>query len=99
MVGPKLFLQILCFETCFPPVPDETSVRRKLSGSTEHNPHLLPLLPTVLEAKNLVPMDPNGLADPYVKLKILPEEGASKKQKTRVIKATLNPTWEETFEM
>lgn len=47
----------------------------------------------------MVPMDPNGLADPYVKLKILPEEGASKKQKTRVIKATLNPIWEETFEM
>jgi Ca2+-dependent lipid-binding protein len=45
-------------------------------------------------------MDPNGQADPYVKLKMLPEEADVKmKLKTKTAKSTLNPAWNETFNM
>ncbi|KAF6768635.1 hypothetical protein AHF37_09937 [Paragonimus kellicotti] len=43
-------------------------------------------------------MDPNGLADPYVKIKLLPsDESAKVKLKTKVCRSTLNPVWDETF--
>jgi classical protein kinase C len=52
----------------------------------------------IKEAKNLIPMDPSGFSDPYVKVKLLPESKSSPiKRKTKVVKSSLNPVWDESL--
>ncbi|CAG05309.1 unnamed protein product [Tetraodon nigroviridis] len=76
----------------------------------------------IIKAKGLKPMDSNGLADPYVKLHLLPgaskvlnrpthsqclparsssrrqdERQKSNKLRTKTLKNTLNPVWNETL--
>ncbi|XP_071964600.1 multiple C2 and transmembrane domain-containing protein 1-like isoform X3 [Antedon mediterranea] len=49
---------------------------------------------TILEGRNLIPMDDNGLSDPYIKFKL-----GSEKYKSKVENKTLNPHWMEQFDL
>ncbi|OWK61141.1 Rabphilin-3A [Lonchura striata] len=49
------------------------------------------------EGQGLKPMDSNGLADPYVKLHLLPGASKSNKLRTKTLRNTRNPVWNETL--
>ncbi len=58
------------------------------------------ILSLVLECRNLPPMDSNGLADPYVNLQLICEEGNDVeclKQKSERKTKTLDPVFNEPF--
>ncbi|XP_066589832.1 multiple C2 and transmembrane domain-containing protein isoform X3 [Prorops nasuta] len=48
----------------------------------------------LVEAKNLLPMDIDGLSDPYVKFRL-----GTEKYKSKVSNKTLNPVWLEQFDL
>ncbi|XP_037069530.1 BAI1-associated protein 3-like [Pollicipes pollicipes] len=54
----------------------------------------------ILNAKNVIPLDPNGLSDPFVIIELLPRQlfASCVEQQTVVHKRTLNPVFDECFE-
>lgn len=50
---------------------------------------------TVYRAKNISPMDINGLADPFCKLNILPDAKVSTRLRTKTVYKTRNPEFNE----
>ncbi|KAK3739454.1 hypothetical protein QZH41_017292 [Actinostola sp. cb2023] len=51
-----------------------------------------------MKARDLMPCDSDGLADPYIRAYLLPERSRSGKRRTDVAKNTLAPTFDERFE-
>ncbi len=49
----------------------------------------------VVEAQNIPPKDSNGLADPFCVVYVGGKRDVA--QKTKIVSATLNPTWKEQF--
>ncbi|XP_051539773.1 multiple C2 and transmembrane domain-containing protein 1-like isoform X2 [Myxocyprinus asiaticus] len=48
----------------------------------------------LIEGRDLIPMDQNGLSDPYVKFKL-----GHQKYRSKTIPKTLNPQWREQFDL
>ncbi|CAL8322773.1 unnamed protein product [Lota lota] len=48
----------------------------------------------LIEGRDLIPMDPNGLSDPYVKFRL-----GSQKYRSKTIPKTLSPQWREQFDL
>lgn len=64
--------------------------------TVEYDNHKTALVVTISRACDLPAKDPNvGSSDPYVKLQLLPEK--RHKVKTRVLRKTLNPVYDEIF--
>ncbi|KAM6451438.1 double C2-like domain-containing protein alpha isoform 2-T2 [Liasis olivaceus] len=74
---------------------DENTSLGTLEFDILYDPESCTLDCTILRAKGLKPMDFNGLADPYVKLHLLPGACKANKLKTRTQHNTLNPVWNE----
>ncbi|XP_076257661.1 bitesize isoform X3 [Rhynchophorus ferrugineus] len=76
---------------CLKFVPPDMTVHKKGKRS-RGSLHVL-----VKEAKALTAFKTNGTSDPFCKSYLLPDKGRSSKQKTAVVKRTVNPVWNHTF--
>lgn len=66
-----------------------------LTGAEEKEPPEILLNVEVVEAKDLIAKDSNGLSDPFVTLYL--SSNTSRRYNTSVKPETLNPLWEEHF--
>ena len=77
---------------------DELKIEKlgSLSFSVDYDRQKTALLVTIIRGTDLPAKDPNvGSSDPYVKLQLLPEK--RHKVKTRVLRKTLQPVYDEIF--
>ncbi|KAJ8338636.1 hypothetical protein SKAU_G00354220 [Synaphobranchus kaupii] len=77
---------------------DEATTLGSLEFSLMYEQENSTLHCSVIRAKGLKPMDSNGLADPYVKLHLLPGASKSNKLRTKTLRNTRNPAWNETLD-
>ncbi|XP_028394171.1 extended synaptotagmin-3-like isoform X2 [Dendronephthya gigantea] len=76
------------------PSPGEQTGEIELSIT--HKDKILTVV--VHSARGLQPCDSDGLADPYVRMYLLPEKSKSSRRKTEVVKNSLEPKFNESFE-
>ena len=73
---------------------DTVSGKVKLDIHYREEQHKLSIM--VQHARELVPREGAESIDPYVKLYLLPDPNKGTKQKTKIARKTLNPTYNET---
>ena len=56
------------------------------------------LIVRVIQANGLINTDKDSLSDAYTRIILLPDKKKKTKRKTKVIKDSLQPVWDETFE-
>ncbi|NXT14432.1 RP3A protein, partial [Prunella fulvescens] len=76
---------------------DNSSLHCTLIKAKARAPPFSPFSPDLNPSGGLKPMDSNGLADPYVKLHLLPGASKSNKLRTKTLRNTRNPVWNETL--
>ncbi len=56
---------------------------------------------SVIGAKQIIPLDANGLSDPFVVIELVPRlhYPSHPVVKTKIVPKSLNPIYEETFEL
>ncbi len=57
------------------------------------------LFVSIVEGRNFAAVNKKGYSNPYVKLYLLPDDLKESKQKTKVEKKTLNPFYNQTFQV
>ena len=67
-----------------------------INFSLEHNQETSILTVHIIQARNLVPRDFSGTADPYVRVSLLPDQRSASAQ-SKIHRKTVNPVFEEEF--
>jgi len=78
--------------------PTRQSKWGKIRLTVRYSTHRGQLVVVVHECEGLIPCDKDNLADPYVRIYVLPDSMKSTKKKTKMIKNSLAPVFDETFE-
>ncbi|XP_071961421.1 uncharacterized protein [Antedon mediterranea] len=73
------------------------SIKGEIELQLDYDDNVGDLFITVIKARDLAPKDRNGLADPFVKICLLPGRCAENKRRTMYVPRTLNPNWNQTF--
>ncbi|XP_033103079.1 uncharacterized protein LOC117105879, partial [Anneissia japonica] len=73
------------------------SIKGEIELQLDYDDNVGDLFINVMKARDLAPKDRNGLADPFVKICLLPGRCAENKRRTMYVPRTLNPNWNQTF--
>jgi Ca2+-dependent lipid-binding protein len=70
----------------------------EIEMTTQYDSNRNKLIIKVNQARDLINTDKDSLSDAYVRFLLQPDKKKRTKRKTKVIKDSLNPQWEEQFE-
>lgn len=76
-----------------PSIPED--MKGSIQFTLSYDPHLSLLVVHIIQARDLVARDFSGTADPYAKVRLLPDHKSFRH--SRILKKTLNPYFEEDF--